>query len=295
MSFVGRSHLGPEDLVLCAGTVPGTDIRARVEAAASAGYRGIGLRAGECLHIRGGDSSVAELRTLLADHDLEIGELDGLTHWATRHFAPGYPAGGRPGLRDPREAHEALWWVAEELGARTLNVMEMDRESGPIEMMAAGFAALCDRAEPLGMLVQLEFLPWSGIPDPSAAAAIVRLAGRANGGLCLDTWHLLRSGQGPENLVPDLTDLVVGIQVNDASATAGDDLLHETQHRRLLPGQGAARVAAVLRRLRQAGVDAPVGVEVMSDELATLPPAVAAARAAAATRTVLAEAATPSC
>ena len=295
MNFVCRSGLGPEDLVLCAGTVPGTDIRARVEAAASAGYRGIGLRGGDCLRARADGVTVADLRTLLDEHDTEIGELDGLTHWAARHFAPHHQATGRPGSADPRAAHEALWWAAEKLGARTLNVMEMDYEAGPVEMMAAGFAALCDRAEPLGMLVQLEFLPWSGIPDLAAAASIVRLAGRANGGLCLDTWHLLRSGQGPEDLDPGLIDLIVGIQVNDAPATAGDDLIDETLHDRLLPGKGAARVAAVLRRLRQGGINAPVGVEVMSDELALLPAAEAASRAAIATRMVLAESAIRSC
>ena len=137
------------------------------------------------------------------------------------------------------------------------------------------------------MLVQLEPLPWTGIPDLATAARIVRLADRPNGGLCLDTWHLLRSGQGPADLHPDITALVVGLQVNDAPADREDDLLEETQHRRRLPGHGDAQVATVIGALRGAGVLAPVGVEVMSDELAALGPAAAATLAAEAIRVVL--------
>lgn len=289
MSFVARSILGPDDLVLCAGTVPDTDVHERVEVARVAGYRGVGLRSGDCLRVCEEDS-LGALRTALAARGLEIGELDGMTHWAPRHHAPGHRATGQPRGR-LRERHDALWRVAEEVGARTLNVIEMDPETGQDDEMAEAFAALCDRAVELGMLVQLEPLPWTGIPDLAAAARIIRLADRPNGGLCVDTWHLLRAGQGPADLTLQLTDLVVGLQVNDAPAAPGPDLLEETQHHRLLPGAGDAQVVRVLATLREAGCRAPIGVEVMSDELAQLPAVVAATLAAEATRAVLAEAA----
>ena len=288
MNFASRSALGPDDLVLCAGTVPATDVAERVDVAAFTGYRGVGLRSGDCLQVWE-EGSLGTLRTGLAARGLEIGELDGMTHWAPRHHAPGHEATGQPGGR-LRERHDALWRVAEEVGARTLNVIEMDPETGPDDEMAEAFAVLCERAAGLGMLVQLEPLPWTGIPDLAAAARIVRLADRPNGGLCVDTWHLLRSGQGPADLTAELTGLVTGVQVNDARAVPGGDLLEETQHHRLLPGAGDAQVARVLATLRDACCEAPVGVEVMSDELARLPAVTAATLAAEATRAVLAEA-----
>jgi sugar phosphate isomerase/epimerase len=43
------------------------------------------------------------------------------------------------------------------------------------------------------MQVALEFRPYSNIPDVAAAANIVAEADRANGGLCVDTWHFFRA------------------------------------------------------------------------------------------------------
>lgn len=282
--FTSRSTLGADDLVLCGSTLIATPVEERIEIAAAHGFRGVGLRSVDCRRVWN-KGSVAEVRARLAHHGLEVGELDGMTQWAPRHQTLTSVTGQRAeGLADRMAA---LWWFAEEVGARTVNVIEMESETGSTEEMAEAFAALCDRAAEVGMFVQLEPLPWTGIPDLASAAAITRMAGRVNGGVCLDTWHLLRAGQGPEDLTTDLTDTVVGIQVSDAPATPSDNLLHETQHERLLPGQGAARVAEVLQRLRDAGVQAPVGVEVMSDRLTAMPPAEAAAVAAEATRAVL--------
>ncbi|NUU26354.1 MAG: hypothetical protein HOV68_33360, partial [Streptomycetaceae bacterium] len=73
--------LGRDDLVLCAGTVLGSPFRERVEAAAAAGFRGITLWANDWQQALADGLSPADMRTLLADHGLEIGELDGVTDW----------------------------------------------------------------------------------------------------------------------------------------------------------------------------------------------------------------------
>jgi sugar phosphate isomerase/epimerase len=118
----------------------------------------------------------------------------------------------------------------------------------------------------------------------------VREAGRDNGGVLLDTWHFLRSGGTPEALSAMPLDRVYAIQVSDAPAVAEPDVMEETMARRLLPGEGAARVRDVIDVLRDAGCTAPVGVEVFSTELAALPGDQAIQRVADATRAVLARA-----
>ena len=65
--------------------------------------------------------------------------------------------------------------------------------------------------------------------------------------------------------------------------------MEETMERRLLPGQGAARVRDVIAVLSDGGCTAPVGVEVFSTELAALPADQAIDRVAQATRAVLGE------
>ncbi|MFC0866218.1 sugar phosphate isomerase/epimerase family protein [Sphaerimonospora cavernae] len=272
-----------DDLVLCAGTVQGSGFRERVEAAAAAGFRGIGLQRRDCLRARAEGWTPAGMRTILDDHGLEIGELEAVTHWSAHHGEPEPHSAERAGT-------EALWELAADAGARAIVVVEMGRDKAPIEMLAEGFAALCDRAAGLGLLVCLEALPWSAIPDLATAAAITRLAGRPNGGVLFDTWHHFRAGGGLDTLVPEVTGSIIGIQVNDAPAVPRGDLLDEALHHRLLPGHGDARVADTLRALRAAGVDAPVGVEVWSDALAALPTTEAATLAARAAHTVIAAA-----
>ncbi|WP_436772444.1 sugar phosphate isomerase/epimerase family protein [Yinghuangia sp. YIM S09857] len=294
--------LGADDLVLCAGTVLGSGFRERAEAASAAGFSGITLWAQDWQGALDEGLTVADMRAILADNGLSIGELDAVTDWLPRDRDAASDADAA-GFAVPADV---FWEMAEALGARSLNVVEIAGAAVEAGRAAEAFAGLCDRAADFGLVVHLEFLPWSGIPDISAAAAIVDLAARPNGGILLDTWHLYRSGGTAADLVPDLARRVNGIQISDAPApgvapeeqadggaeSAGGaramDLMDETMHRRLLPGQGGADVAAVVAALRAAGVDAPVGVEVFSDELARLGTAGAAKAAAAAARDVLA-------
>ena len=279
--------LGPDDLVLCAGTVMGSSFRERVEAAAAAGYRGITLWAMDYRAARDDGLSAADMRAMLADNGLAIGELDGVSSWLPA--GPGVAAAAMAereaaGLVIPERV---FWEVADELGGRSLNVFELFGDAVDTEVAAEAFAGLCDRAGEHGLLVHIEPLPWSGIGDVHAAAAITRLAGRANGGVLLDTWHHFRAGLDAAALTPEVAAHVNGIQISDAPALAESDPMDECSHRRLLPGEGAADVAGVLRALRAGGVDAPVGVEVFSDALREPGMSSAAARAAEAARAVV--------
>lgn len=285
--------LGPDDLVLCAGTVLGSGFRERAEAASAAGFAGMTLWAQDWQRALDEGLTAADMRAVLDDNGLRIGELDAVTDWLPRESGAETDSDA-VGFAVPADV---FWDMAEALGARSLNVVEIVGATVDTDRAAEAFAALCDRGAEYGLLVHLEFLPWSGIPDIRAAARIVDLADRPNGGILLDTWHLCRSGGGPADLDPETARRVNGIQISDAPADpeAGADgaegaeaLMDETMHRRLLPGQGDADVAGVLAALRAAGVDAPVGVEVFSDDLARLGTRTAAQAAASAARAVLA-------
>jgi hypothetical protein len=63
--------------------------------------------------------------------------------------------------------------------------------------------------------------------------------------------------------------------------------MEETMERRLLPGEGAARVRDVIDVLSDGGCTAPVGVEVFSTEQAALPADQVIERMAQATRAAL--------
>jgi sugar phosphate isomerase/epimerase len=141
------------------------------------------------------------------------------------------------------------------------------------------------------LLVALEFLPWSGIPDAAAAWAVVRAADRPNGGINLDAWHHFRGAQDDAMLLAVPADRYVAIAINDADAEVVGDLVEDTTRRRRLPGAGNFALVEWLRLLDRHGVTAPVTVEILSDEQNALAPAEAAGRSIRAARAVMAEAA----
>jgi sugar phosphate isomerase/epimerase len=279
--------LGPDDLVLCSGTVPRrTPFRDRLEAAVQAGYQGISLWGRDYCDARDEGYSDADLVALLRDHGLVVAELDPAWWWT-----PGAASFSIPPELDPvdvfRFGERELFRLAELFGARSLNAVDVVGGDWSAADAAASFAQLCDRAADHGLLVHLEWLAWSRIPDLATALEVVTLADRPNGGLNVDMWHCARTGTTVEDLLTVPGERVLAVQVDDGPSEPEDDLVDATLHHRLLPGDGAFDLVGYLAALRHVNAGAPIGVEVFSDELHALGAPEAAKRAAAATRKVL--------
>jgi sugar phosphate isomerase/epimerase len=281
--------LGSNDLVLCSGTVARhTPFRARLEAAAAAGYRAVSLWGRDYQAARDEGYSDADLVALLGYHGLAVAELDPVWWWT-----PGAAAFTIAPEHDPidvfRFREPDLFRIADLLGARSLNAADVIGGDWGVAEAAECFAALCDRAAEHGLLVHLEWLAWSRIPDLTTALEVVTLADRPNGGLNVDTWHCARTGTSAEDLLAVPGERVMAIQVDDGPAQAEENLIEATLHSRLVPGEGAFNLRGYLGALRSIGAAAPIGVEVFSDDLHALGPTEAARRAADATRALLAE------
>jgi sugar phosphate isomerase/epimerase len=277
-------------LVLCSGTLRrGLPFAERVAAAARAGFAGISLWGRDYAAARAEGFSDEDLRVMLADHGLFVAELDPAWWWL-----PGAAEVSIPPSLDTEDVfgfgEEDLFALADTVGARSINAVDVFGGEWSVDDAAEAFAGLCQRADDHGLLVHLEWLPWSRIPDLATATEIVRLADRRNGGLNIDAWHLVRAGDAPEDLAKIPGDLVLGVQLDDGPAVAEDNLLHATLHERLLPGEGEFDLAAIVGALRATGTGAPIGVEVFSDALHDLPADEASKRAAEATRRALREA-----
>jgi sugar phosphate isomerase/epimerase len=279
--------LGPADLVLCSGTIARhTPFRARVEAAAAAGYSAVSLWGRDYQEAREEGYADADLVALLDDHGLAVAELDPAWWWT-----PGAASFSIPPELDPidvfRFGESDLFRMGEALGARSVNAADVLGGDWSVADAAEAFAGLCDRAAEHGLLVHLEWLAWSRIPDLPTALEVVTLAGRPNGGLNVDTWHCARTGTTAGDLLSVPGDRVLAVQVDDGPAQAEENLIDATLHRRLLPGEGDFDLSGYMDALRQIGARAPIGVEVFSDDLHALGPAEAASRAARATRALL--------
>jgi sugar phosphate isomerase/epimerase len=268
------------DLVLATQTVgPGTTFLERVVAARDTGCIGIGLRPKDFEAELAAGSTAADLRAILGDHGVALTELEVLRQWA---------AGGE-GEQRSRASEDEFWQLADALGGRHLMAIT-DRIAGTLDDAAEKFAGLCDRAAAHGLLVVLEFLPWTEMSDAGIAGEIARRAGRPNGGVLVDTWHHFRGANDPDLIRQLGPELIMAVQFDDATAEPVGDVFEDTTQRRLVPGEGDFDLAGFVALVDEIGVDAPWSVEVLSTELHRHPPTEAARRAIDATRAILAAA-----
>jgi len=267
------------DLYLCASMVESAPFEERLAAARDAGYRGIGLRPKHYKAARASGLSDADMRAMLDDHGLELLEIGFIADW--------WETGDRAARAEVFE--RSLYGIKDALGGRHVMMISGPTTAG-VDALAERFAAVCDRAAEHGLRVGLETLPWTDIHDVGIAWDIASRSGRGNGGPVYDTWHLNRGGttEGMIRAVPP--ERVVAIQINDGSLTLVESELDDTFKRRVLPGDGEFRIAEFVALVESLGVTAPVGVEVLNDELRALSTAEAARLGIDATRRVLAAA-----
>ena len=252
----------------------------RVAAAAAAGFAGIGLLADDYAACRASGLSDADLRAILDDQGVRVAELEFVFGWARDDERATWA----------RRVEDQLYAAADALGARHLNVGDIEPagDPPPLDAMVERFAALCDRAAAHGLGVAIEFLPWTDIPDVRTAWEIARRAGRPNGGLLVDAWHYFRGADNDAALRRVPAARIVAVQLDDADAPSGAP--YEDTLRRRLPGEGTFDLVGLVRLLDDMGVEAPLSVEIISPEHATLPVADAARRAHDAARAVVSRA-----
>jgi sugar phosphate isomerase/epimerase len=270
------------DLVLANFSLPrGIDFDLRVSAAAAAGFRGVGLSTGEYLRLRAEGSRDADLRAVLDHHGQRVVELEVLRGWSSTGQA----------RERYLESEQAVCAMSDALGPAH-HVQVLGPFEGDLDQAAEDFAAVCDRLADRGLLAAIEFLPeMSNIPDAGVAWDIVRRADRPNGGLCVDSWHHFRGANDPELLRAVPADRVFAVQLDDGPAVRVDaDYYTDCTRYRQVPGEGSFDLVGFLRLLEEMGVQQPLSVEVLSDELRLLPPGEAAQRMADGTRAVLAAA-----
>src|SRR5262249_45771577 len=141
---VAAAPLGPDDLVLCAGSLPRASLVERLDAARAGGFRAISLWARAV-------EPVADLGALLARRGVVVSEIEALSDVLADPETP-----RRPG---PRET--LCHAIADAVGARSVSIVEGPGPRLAIAPAAAAFAAICDRAAAHDLAVHLEFWPHS--------------------------------------------------------------------------------------------------------------------------------------
>ena len=233
--------------------------RARAEAAGRAGYRGIGVGQEDLRHTLS-SLSHADVRAILADNGLRTFEIEFIADF----------------LSTPQE-NPAAWDTrrfildaARDLGAAHVKAGTAGPDNLPLDVMIERFAGLCDEAASMGFGVTLEISPIGRIAELPTAVALAAGAGRANGGLLVDIWHMTRMGVTNREIAALPRALITHVELSDGPLIQVGDYLDNTTMRRRLLGEGEFDTAGFLAAIAATGYDGPYGVEILSDEIRAL-------------------------
>jgi sugar phosphate isomerase/epimerase len=217
------------------------EFRKRIEAAARAGFRGVGL-----WH--------ADLERVL-----------------TRYTLPEMRR-----ILDPRrvasdERRKLLFEAAEGLSGRHIKVGDFYRSPCPMPRLIDEFSALCTEAAKRGIMVVYELMPHSVIESLASARALMEGAAQKNGGVIFDLWHIVKLGIPYEQVVSFPAAYFKALEINDGylKTPQGMDIVTETTSHRKLCGRGEFDIKGFLRKLAASPYKGPVGIEVLSQELRT--------------------------
>jgi sugar phosphate isomerase/epimerase len=252
-------------------------LRARIEAAAAAGFTGFGVLAVD-LAVAEREHGLSDIRAMLRDNGIVHLELEGLPDWWS----------GGPQRARSDELRRFMLTAAETLGAGHLKVTP-DTGGAPWDAghWASEFAQLAAQAAGAGARLGIEFLPWSNIPTHREALRLVEDAGHPAGGIVIDVWHVERAGTPAAELAELPAHRIVGVELNDADGEVAGTLFEDTVDRRRYCGEGSFDLAGMISALRAAGWVGPWGVEILSTEHRRLDVRQAAAHAAATARRLL--------
>ncbi|WP_176489052.1 sugar phosphate isomerase/epimerase family protein [Rhizorhabdus dicambivorans] len=230
-------------------SLPDLGPAAFVRAAGQAGYRHVALR------LIGGDpvnppvdmaclvrslAELPELRRILDGEGLSVAELEVLLIAADTDIAA-----SRPMLE-----------MGAVLGARHLVVGIADPDSLRAADRLADAAAL---ARDHGMVIELEFVPYTELKTIGAALALIEASGATDAAILVDALHLARSGGDAAAVAAVPRERLRCLQLCDATRAAPANLIKESRTHRLAPGAGELDLRGMLRAMP---ADAALSVEI---------------------------------
>ncbi|GAB6745764.1 sugar phosphate isomerase/epimerase family protein [Streptococcus uberis] len=227
----------------------------RVKAAKAAGYEGIGLRAETYVDALNEGLTDQDILDILAKYDIAVTEVEYIVQWAEEKRS-----------YEQKYKEQMCFHMCRLFNVGHINCGLMENYS--IEYTAQKLKELCGRAGDL--IIGVEPMPYSGLPDFDKAYAVVEASGCENAMLILDTWHWVRADQPYRKLTAQQAAKVISIQINDAYERpyASAILRDESMHDRLAPGTGAKDTVGFVKMIKDAGISPKViGVEVISDAI----------------------------
>jgi sugar phosphate isomerase/epimerase len=236
------------------------DFRDRVESAARAGFKGFGIWHADLEHVLQ-TRSLREMKQILDDNGIMHIELEFLNDW--------FLDGERKKQSDVRK--KLLLDAAEALRAHHVKVGDFFQEKASMPRLIETFAELCADAAERGTKIGFELMPFAMIQTLEESLQLVAGTGADNGGICLDTWHIVKLKIPFDKVRRVPSQYITSVELNDGTFACPWSLHEDTVNHRRLCGQGEFDVRGFIRAVENAGYDGPWGVEVLSEELRRWP------------------------
>jgi sugar phosphate isomerase/epimerase len=246
-----------------AGVFPGCgeisrfDFEDRVEAAARAGFKGIGIWHTDLEHILQ-YRTLKGMKKILDDHGIVHVELEFLTDW--------FLDGARRAESDSRK--KRLFEASEILHAKHVKVGDFYNSTCPMPRIVEAFAALCAEAEKYGASIGFEIMGCAMIDNIRDALTMVETAGAKNGGLIIDIYQVANLGLPSAEISRIPLKYLTNVELNDGTLPGSPE--HDPANRRFC-GAGEYDLKGLIQCVKSMGYTGPWGVEVISEKLAQLP------------------------
>lgn len=242
-----------------AGVYPGTaeisrfDFKDRVESAARAGFKGIGIWHTDLEHILQ-QRTLPEMKMILDDNGMKYLELEFLTDW--------FLDGARKAASD--KVKQRLLEASAALGAKHIKMGDFYNTVCPMPRLVEAFAALCKEAEDYGATIGFEFMASAMLNNLKDSLAMVETAGARNGGLVLDIVHIVNLGIPYAEISRIPLRYLVNVELNDGFPPGSPR--HDPSGARKFCGEGGYDIKGFIESVRQTGYTSPWAVEVFSQE-----------------------------
>ncbi len=236
------------------------DFRDRVESAARAGFTGFGIWHADLEHVLR-KRTLSEMKQILDDNGIKYLELEFLTDW--------FLDGERK--RQSDICKRMLLDAAEVLQAHHVKVGDFYQQTTPMPRLIEAFATLCAEAAEHGTRVGFELMPFAMIQTLEDSLKLVKGASASNGGICFDTWHIVKLKIPYDELRRIPSQYIISVELNDGTFECPWSLHEETVNHRRLCGKGEFDVKGFIVAIQDAGYRGPWGIEVLSQELRKWP------------------------
>ena len=229
------------DFKLCLnlGTINHLDYESQLRVSSQAGFKAVGLHMIRLEEYLYSGHTLEDAKVCLTKYNLRPMEVVFMPDWVS--------ARGRERKQVLARA-EYICSTMELMDSPVLIANTLGEKQYDLALARDNFGELCRVASKYGIMIAMEYLPWTSLDTMKKAWDIVRAVNLPSGGIVLDTFHYFKGYPSQKELYEVPIEKIFIVHLDDVE-DADADLVTLTRKRRLAPGEGIFNFDEVLEYL----------------------------------------------